>query len=259
MEWSPPVDASVTTTEPSDVRVVTWNAWFGEHEFEARRRALLDELACRKADVIALQEVTPELLDDLCDEPWVRSAYRLSDVQLMQSYDVVLLSRLPVRRFGSLVLPSQMGRRLVVAELACGLVVATVHLESMKGYERTRALQLELIQPALIELGDDAVLVGDMNFQPGDPLETEAMDPGFVDVWPVLHPADPGYTVDGERNLMRYAAEAGLSRKRIDRVFLRSRRWRPLSIELLGTAAIDAGGNHVSDHFGLAVALEVTP
>jgi tyrosyl-DNA phosphodiesterase 2 len=262
VQWAPPlrlVDGAWTevgdaATSPVDVSLVTWNAWFGEHMFDVRRRALLDTLSRRRPDVIALQEVTPPLLDDLSDEPWLRSSYRFSNVQQLQTYDVVLLSRLPVVRVGTLALPSEMGRRLVVAELACGLAVATVHLESMKGYARSRAAQLAIINPVL---GPDAVLVGDMNFQPGDPLETAAIDPSFVDAWPVLHPHEPGFTVDAERNAMRFMAEGSLSRKRIDRVFVRGRRWRATAIELIGTTPIDGDGTHVSDHFGLAATLTV--
>jgi endonuclease/exonuclease/phosphatase family metal-dependent hydrolase len=48
-------------------------------------------------------------------------------------------------------------------------------------------------------------------------------------------------------------------RARIDRVFARSRRWRPEAIELVGTAPIDRAGTFVSDHFGLEVTLREAP
>jgi endonuclease/exonuclease/phosphatase family metal-dependent hydrolase len=47
------------------------------------------------------------------------------------------------------------------------------------------------------------------------------------------------------------------TRKRIDRVFARTRRWQPASIELLGTDPIDAAETFVSDHFGLEAELRV--
>ena len=243
-------------TAPVDVRVLTWNVWFGGHMFDQRRDALLAELARRAPDVIALQEVTSELLDTVLETPWVRAHYQLSG-RAITGYDVAILSRLPVRRFTELSLPTSMGRRLLVAELACGLAVATVHLESMRDEAWVRAAQLAVIQPLLVSHHPDALLVGDLNFRPGDPLETAVLDPSFVDVWPMLHPDDPGYTIDTDRNTMRLDVNSTPSRKRYDRIFARTARWRPRTIELVGTSAIDAAGNFTSDHFGLAATFTV--
>ncbi len=241
---------------PCEVRLVTWNVWFGGHMFEERRAALLADLERRKPDVICLQEVTKELLDVLVATRWIRSAYTVSDIELFQTYDVVILSRLPIRRLSQLSLPTQMGRRLLVAELACGLAIGTVHLESMKQSMQPRALQLRLIQPELAALGD-AVLCGDMNFQPTDAIECAALDPAFVDVWPAIRPDDPGYTADSQINKMRFSLKPTMSRKRIDRVFLHGSRWRASAIELVGTEPIDIDGTFTSDHFGLACTLSV--
>ena len=46
-----------------------------------------------------------------------------------------------------------------------------------------------------------------------------------------------------------------MSRKRIDRVFVRAARWRATHIELVGTEPIDAEGTFTSDHFGLSCTL----
>ncbi len=253
-EWKAATRAAPIS--PVDVRVLTWNVWFGGHMFEERRAALLVELERRKPDVICLQEVTKELLDVLLETPWIQRAYTLSDIELFQTYDVVILSRLPVRRLSTLALPTQMGRRLLVVELACGLTIGTVHLESMKQSTQPRAYQLRLIQPELVALGD-AVLCGDMNFQPIDAIETEALDPAFVDVWPALRADDPGYTADSQINRMRFSLKPAMSRKRIDRVFLHGTRWKPTQIELVGTEPIDIDGTFTSDHFGLACTLAV--
>lgn len=241
---------------PIDLRIVTWNVWFGEHMFGQRRAALLAELERRRADVIALQEVTSPLLAALLEAPWVRAAYQVSELDVI-GYDVIVLSRVPIIRMMVLPLPTEMGRRLVVARLACGLDVATVHLESISVSGPARAAQLRLIQPFLAEASEDAVLVGDMNFEPDAPLENEVLDPSFVDVWPSLLPDDPGYSVDSDRNSMRRRVLRKETRKRIDRVFARTRRWQPASIELLGTDPIDAAETFVSDHFGLEAQLRV--
>ncbi|MCW5806500.1 MAG: endonuclease/exonuclease/phosphatase family protein [Deltaproteobacteria bacterium] len=248
-----PADDPAASAPAAPLRIATWNVWFGEHRFRRRGRALLDELRRRAPDVIALQEVTAPLLDALLDEPWVRARYRISDVEMVQAYDVALLSRVPVRRTISRDLPSDMGRRLLAAELACGLVVGCVHLESMREYARARSAQLRIVQAELRALGRDTVLVGDMNFAPEDELETAAIDPEVTDVWAALHPGEPGWSVDGVRNVMRAWVKGNPAQKRIDRVFLRGAR-TATSIELLGTSPLDAD-TFVSDHFGLEVAL----
>jgi endonuclease/exonuclease/phosphatase family metal-dependent hydrolase len=245
-----------STPPPREVRVVTWNVWFGPHAFRARGTALLAELERRRPDVIALQEVTPALLERIVAAPWIREAYQLSDVDglTLDGYGVVLLSRLPVRKFRLAAVPSQMGRQLVVAELACGLTIASIHLESTAAQTPTRIRQLRLVQPYLAALGPDVVLAGDMNFAPTDAAETAALDPTFVDAWPALH-ATPGATIDSSINRMRRDVRA--THRRIDRVFVRSAAWHATAIELVGASPIDASGTFVSDHFGLALALAI--
>jgi endonuclease/exonuclease/phosphatase family metal-dependent hydrolase len=249
--------AGADSADSADLRLITWNVWFGGHMFDERRDALLAELARRSPDVIALQEVTQDALRHLLAEPWVRAAYQVSEHEVA-AYDVVILSRLPIRKIAVTDLPTDMHRRLVVAELACGLTVATVHLESTREEAHARAAQLRIIQPALATRYDDVVLVGDMNFQPDDRIENAVLDPSFVDTWPALHPDAPGYTVDTDVNTMRLQVRSTPTHKRIDRVFLRSRRWRARSIELIGTQPIAPDGTFISDHFGLETVLTAT-
>jgi endonuclease/exonuclease/phosphatase family metal-dependent hydrolase len=254
-EWQPAEKAS--RSAPVDLRVLTWNVYFGGHMFEERRDQLLAELDRRRPPVIVLQEVTTELLATLVEAPWVRSQYQVSDVDgtTLLDYGVFLLTRLPVRKLSLIDLPSEMARRLLIAELACGLTVATVHLESGSEGAPVRQAQLEIIQSAL-RGRDDLVLLGDMNFVPGS-QENAAVDSTFLDVWPALHGDDPGYTVDTEINTMRAQLKSTPTRKRIDRVFLRSRRVCASAIRLIGTTPIDLDGTFVSDHFGLEVDLKV--
>jgi endonuclease/exonuclease/phosphatase family metal-dependent hydrolase len=236
------------------VRVLTWNVYFGGHMFEERAEALVAELLRRRPEVIALQEATLELMLRL--RGLVEAGYECSDeagASLVYGYGVVLFARVPVRGFRFFDLPTEMGRSLVTAELASGLTVATVHLESIDVTRPARLAQIAAIQDRLARK-DDVVWVGDMNFRPDDP-EQAALDPAWVDVWPALHPDDPGYTVDTELNAMRFQLKSKPTHKRIDRVFVRSARWQPRTIERVGTTAIDSDGTFVSDHFGLEVDL----
>ena len=233
---------------------LTWNVWFGGHRFEERCQALVDEIGHAGADLVALQEVTPELLAHLTAAPWA-SGYELSDATgaTLGDYGVLILSRLPLARVELHALPTTMGRGLLMAEVehaGAPLTFATVHLESL-GEADVRVRQLARIFALLTRRAGDALLVGDMNFDHGAEPETSALDPAFTDVWPALHPDDTGYTVDSEVNLMRYEVKSKLTRKRIDRVFARGD-LRPAAIELVGARPV--GGDETlfpSDHFGL--------
>jgi endonuclease/exonuclease/phosphatase family metal-dependent hydrolase len=245
--------------------VVTWNTWFAPYTFETRFQALLGVVRAQRPDVVCLQEIIPESLEMLLAEPWVREGYRVSDVtgDTLDSYGVVMLSRLPVRALTLHELPSHMGRRLLVAELAAGpggIVVGTVHLESLKHNGDARAEQLEVIFPLLKAVGPDAVLVGDFNFCSSWTAENANLDPELVDLWPALRGRAPGYTEDPDVNVMLRNVQAKAKRVRFDRVLLRSAggAWRPRSIELLGTEPIAESSPDVfpSDHFGLVAVID---
>src|SRR5262249_56602920 len=150
---------------PVDFSLLTWNVWFGGHRSAERRAALLAALAARQPDVILLQEVTPELLAALVAEDWVQSGYQVSDAtgRTLGDYGALFLSRLPILQLSYLELPTTMGRALLIADLACGVRVATVHLESMRHSTERRVAQLALAQSTLAETAA-AGLAGDMNF-----------------------------------------------------------------------------------------------
>jgi endonuclease/exonuclease/phosphatase family metal-dependent hydrolase len=242
---------------PESLTLLTWNVWFGRYRFAERTAGLLDELRWRAPDVVALQEVTEELLAKLTEDPLVRSTYQLSDTDssTFERYGVVLLSRQPIRALTMLPLPSQMGRRLVAVQLACGLTVASVHLESMDA-STTRAAQLRIIQPWLLQRAEQVVLMGDMNFAPGAPEECAALDPTFADAWDHHGFSSPGYTADGLRNAMRRRFHEDPTQRRIDRVFVRTTEWRVQEISLTGISPLHDDGLCISDHFGLETVLQ---
>lgn len=234
--------------------VLTWNVWFGGHRFDERCEALVERIYRADADLIALQEVTPEFFGHLAAAPWAGD-YERSDPEGegLGDYGVLLLSRRGLRRVEEVPFPTQMGRRLVVAEVRVGgapLTFASAHLESL-GEAGLRAEQLRTSFAALAGRTADCLFVGDMNFVDGAPEETAALDPAFMDVWPALRPDEPGYTVDSEVNRMRWIVKEKVTRKRIDRVLCRGA-LRPVSIELFGDRPV--GGDpelFASDHFGL--------
>jgi endonuclease/exonuclease/phosphatase family metal-dependent hydrolase len=228
------------------VQLLTWNVYFGGHMFEERRAGLIQELARRRPDVIALQEVTTEHLEALGE--LVGYTLSASD-HIATGYGVVILARVPIIGVRETDLPSEMGRTLLAVELATGVMVATAHLESQDEHER-RIEQIEVIQRRLASR-DRVIWCGDFNLKPESP-EQDAIHTTWIDAWASLRD-EPGYTVDTDLNTMRYQLKDKPTHKRIDRVLSRGMTAR--AIELVGTEPIDVDGTFVSDHFGLLATL----
>lgn len=277
-------------TAPTALTVVTFNVLCDLHDPEKVRSDLrlphlLALLRAADADLIALQEVTPDFLRAVLAEPWVRRAYVASDSprgDTVLPTGELLLSRLPVRRLAR----QRFTRRktALLAELALStpagtepgaatsLRVGVVHLSSNRGPrpQESRAAQLWTLLDALTAAPDaapdgapdaapGALLVGDFNAGEHELDElTAAYD--FCDAWRTLHPADPGFTYDPERNALAKLTSLSGQRSRYDRVLVRSPRAtvRPQDATLLGTQAITAA-LHPSDHYALRCTLSLHP
>ena len=161
-----------------------------------------------------------------------------------------MVSRLPVRSLRFEPLPTNLGRRLLVADFEGGLRVTTAHFESMPAGRPVRVAQLQKAFPLLT--GRASVLTGDFNFGDLDTTEKAAMQPDFVDLWPALHPGDPGYTRDTLANPMGSRAQSS-RQERLDKILIH--RLNPQSIQRLGTEPTGAA-LYPSDHFGLLAHIE---
>ena len=237
---------------------MTYNVWYEEHQQALRHPALLRVLEACDADVLGLQEVSPDFLAKLEACAWVRGRYRVFADDVDPDFPgTVLLSRKSVATSDLVDLPGNLGRRLVVAELG-RLTVAAVHLESMRSRARTRREQLAEIF-AYLEGDDDVVLMGDFNFC-ATSEENAQLDPSFDDVWSSLRPDDPGFTEDTTINRMRLEVTGRHKHVRYDRMLLRTRsgRWAPQDVALIGTEAVGPDHPDVfpSDHFGLVATLQ---
>ena len=157
------------------VTLVTYNLWFGEHQWEQRVGALLRLVRQCRPDVIGLQEVTPSHLQRILSEDWVRRDFQVSDTtgSTLEPHGVLLLSRLPIASLALCHLPSRKDRKMVVGRLetvAGALCIGTVHLESSPLSLSVRLEQLDRVLPSL-HGANQAVLMGDFNFDPRDQAE----------------------------------------------------------------------------------------
>lgn len=237
----------------SHLRVLTYNVWFDPFEQERRTQALLAILRDEAADVMALQEVTPRFLQSLLNDPFIRAHYACSQTKLMgpDRYDVVMLSRLPVRSFTAHRITTDTGRRLHALQLATtrgSLVIAGIHLESMKERTPTRLTQIAECIP-ILSRAEQSIWLGDFNAAPSSEEDTRILH-AFRDTWPELTD-QPGYTRDTTRNLMLAKVKAD-RHQRIDRVFTRGELFAAQQVRMVGTTPLEGTSDvFPSDHFGL--------
>lgn len=127
--------------------------------------------------------------------------------------------------------------------------VATVHLESAKHNFMRRICQLGQIFDCMRKCEFSApdnvvILCGDFNFCPEMKREQACLEreTTFVDLWPHLYDesADPGYTEDTKRNIMRLEQSGEEKQVRFDRVIVHGISERVIAHELrlLGTSEL---------------------
>ncbi|WP_406180516.1 poly(A) polymerase [Streptomyces sp. NBC_01006] len=271
--WRPaeaPAGSGPVTPDPGPgqqrVRLLTWNTLWDRYDAPRidtalRRPMLLADLAAADADVIALQEVEPALLEMLLAQPWVRAAYtvgtdpRGKDVA---ASGLLVLSRLPVREAGLHLLGPHKAVAAVTADTAGGpLVVASVHLTSdhTENGAGRRSTELARIAEGLSGVEADVALLGDFNDgRSGAGGPAAAL--GMRDTWTEVHGArDTTPTFDPVANPL--AAVGSLSGRpgRLDRVLLRSAGARVREAVLRGNSP-GPEGLFISDHFGVEAVVD---
>lgn len=247
----------------SRLRLLTWNTLWDRYDaariHTARRRPpLVEALGRADADVIALQEVEPPLLELLLGADWVRAGYTLSDGprgRRVERFGLLLLSRLPVLEVGWHALgPHKAAIAMTVALAGQPLVVVATHLtsdHSQDGPQRREA-QLAELSAGLGAVEGDLVLLGDINDGGPGPASTLRMR----DAWLEARGAgDEAPTFDPTVNPLAAVASLSGRASRLDRVLVRGAALRPLAAALEGTAPIAPDGLFLSDHYGVRVEL----
>ncbi|MBD1920305.1 DUF504 domain-containing protein [Microcoleus sp. FACHB-831] len=265
--WQPS-DELPESVPSSALTIVSFNVLCDTYEqeriqTEKRIPAIASHLRNCDADIIALQEVTRSLLDNLLELDWVRG-YFISEppeASTLERYGLLILSRLPFtlveHRYSAhkqvLVGTWQINER--------SLHVAVVHLTSNRGHNamEKRAVQLNLLLDYLKTQPGDCAIAGDFNTR-GDEQQDLLTKSGFVDVWKELHPLEEGYTFDPHRNTLAAIMTISNEAARFDRILLRAAdgRWLPRSMEIFACEPIpEAEGTlYASDHFGVRAVLE---
>ncbi|MGV9383754.1 poly(A) polymerase [Nonomuraea sp. NPDC003707] len=243
-------------------RVLTWNTLWDRYDSDLldtarRRRLLLAALEAGDADVIALQEVEPELVSMLLAAPWVRAGYTLGTDPYGPDIDdsgLLLLSRLPVREAARHELGPHKSVAAIAVDTATGvLVVAATHLtsdHSGDGAARRRA-ELARIAEGLAGVDGDVILLGDFN----DGTDTPASALGLRDAWTEAHGPDQTPTFDPDANPLAALASLSGRASRLDRILLRGRP-RVVSAALRGDTPTP-DGLYVSDHYGVEAVLDL--
>ncbi|MGN5632425.1 RNA repair domain-containing protein [Streptomyces sp. AC154] len=261
--WEPAPSPAAQKSPAGSLTVLTWNTLWDRYDADridtARRRPLLlDALHAADADVIALQEAEPALLELLLGTGWVRDGYTLATEPAgrdVADCGLLLLSRLPVREAGLHVLGPHKAVAAAVVQTAegCPVTVAVTHLSSdhsPAGAAR-RDTELADLATGLAGIEGELLLVGDFN-DGGDRPQTRL---AMTDAWHEIHgPADHTPTFDPTVNPL--AAVSSLSGRvsRLDRVLLRTDRLRARSATLTGEVP-GPDGLYISDHYGVRVEL----
>lgn len=239
--------------EKKQFTFVTYNVLADAVRTKERIPVLLRILKEADADVIALQEVVPWFTALLAKEEWAKR-YQTTTIRPEEAGGQYILSRHPIQKASNHRLAGPQGRTVLVATIKVGdrlIDVATTHMESPLESGKVRARQLDEIFPLL--KSEEAVFLGDLNFGDGEP-EEKRVDAAFVDLWKALKPADPGHTWNIETSDMaKKGSFPGEKSRRIDRILVRSKVWKPREVRIIGDQPVVEGKKDLfpSDHFGL--------
>lgn len=233
--------------------------FFKKEEIQTEKRlpAIVEQLRQCDADIIAIQEATPALIELLLSQNWVRDYYvsESNTAENIQTFGNLLLSRLPftlVEHQFSAHKHLLVGSWFINSEL---LQVAVVHLTSNRAENAAekRKHQLKTLLKYLNEQPRNCLIVGDFNTRDNQ-LEI-LTNSNFVDIWQELRPHETGYTFNPQTNPLAELMSLQGVAARLDRILLRCQNdsWVPHSVNLFACEAIanTQGKIFPSDHFGI--------
>jgi len=204
---------------------------------EIRLPFLMQALENTEADIIALQEVTPEFLKWILLQEWVRQSYYVSDItgSTITPYGNLLLSKLPFKDIHLCHYKIE-PKSFIVANFLINDQLQSfvnIHLKAgvFKTFGPTRVSQLnqiigEQLFGICVEARNDndnttvsipydapistshAFLVGDFNFKDWENETNPDLEKFYTDCWVYLHKDDVGFTYNLETNqLAKYISD----------------------------------------------------
>ena len=254
------------------MRVVTYNIWNVEGDWEQREPSLVSLLRAVSPDILALQEASvSEMHANQAEE--LATALEMEMVgSLLPSpnrgpdFEMgnVVLSRWPITESDSTIIPSERNNRSCVraqVETPAGVIqVFVTHLSADLNQADVRESQVRhVLQWTDPFATQTCLLLGDFNAAPDAPEIRQITHPEggqpWLDTWAALRPDDPGLT---SIRANPYRQHRHKPDRRVDYVFLRdpAQHWRPCEAQLLGTHEVQ--GVYPSDHFGVCVDFAAT-
>ncbi|BBM88201.1 endonuclease/exonuclease/phosphatase family protein [Candidatus Uabimicrobium amorphum] len=244
----------------SQVTIVSFNVLFDLHApgklfTEQRQKLQWEILADSQADIIALQEVTPDFFEELLQQSWVNKYYVSHGG--IETYGQIFLSRIPFRELHCYYFSPHKKFIFAQWEINSELFTATaLHLTSRlaKNAPQKRAQQLQTILTYLKRYPSQTnILLGDFNFS--DERESRILyDENFGDVWQQLQPQQQGLTFVPQINtIAAITSKSGIS-ARYDRIYMQTTTTtRASNIKMIGNTPHTYKEQQIypSDHFGL--------
>lgn len=257
-----------TNLNVKSLKIASWNILFDLYDASKiqtakRLPAISEHLKQCDADIIAIQEVTPNILTFFLSQEWVKNYYISESPtgENIQQYSNLLLSRLP---FTLVEYQFSAHKRVLVGNWQINhqwLNLAVVHLPSDYAQNAVEKRQKQLIKTIdyLQQQPGTSLIIGDFNIR-GDEEAEVLTSNGFIDIWKKLHPDLPGYTFDPRINPVAALMSVQGEPCRFDRITLRNQNnfWSEKSINLFACEPIDGteGRLYASDHFGICAVLE---
>jgi len=196
-------------------------------------------------DIIALQEMTPEILRTyfLC-QPWLRKRYFISDERgstFGNYYGVVIFSKIPFAGLFVHKLQTRMGRKAILAKYegkdGSSLVVATSHLESESSDVPIRKKQIEQIFEDHLKNEPQCIFMGDTNLAYEG--EEKCFPKDTIDVWSVcvIHINLP-LQYESKQYLKPNLPGFTMGNRRLDRALIKSWSWQAVDVTIIGTQKV---------------------
>ncbi|KAL9655130.1 hypothetical protein ABK040_008908 [Willaertia magna] len=207
----------------NELKIVSYNIWFDTYYSKERTNKIIDLCQEKDVDIICLQEVTFQTLNIICNHPFIKNNFIVSDAEgnSVRPYGVWIAVKktVPMSTFFVNTLPTEMGRSALSVELLLPssifsnssindnnfkdfnrkiinkCCITTVHLESLNN-EHYRREQLYLIS-TFLKPYKYSFLCGDFNFddernftiRKGELLENFNLNyfyEEYKDLWQVL-------------------------------------------------------------------------